>query len=430
MTDQAKRRYTPFRLNLEQQKKRAKELLRGLREEDPSALARLAAHHPQAAIRAPATMLLADAQLVIARELGSPSWPRLRAHVTEMERMRAAIDRKPSAPDGALRTLHIRCGSDIRQTLTEAGFVGDFLEHSDPYCQGPLPEEGDFLSIRARFIAAAYGEVMDLPEASVAAKLRREAETLAQAAGIYDRVVLWCEHDSYDQLTLARCLAQFAQTGKPAVLELVSINHFPGAARFIGLGQLPPEALRMLWERRHPLSPSDLETGRQVWEALRRADPSALAAIACSSLDSLPDLPHALLRHLRELPWTTDGLSLTARLTLQLIESESLTVEQAFSRLMREREPLPWLGDVMFLAVIRAMARAQEPPFVLPDPAAADKPWPQWRLEITEAGLAVLRGERDWLSLGPPERWVGGVRILPGATHWRWDESGKRPLRM
>jgi hypothetical protein len=44
---------------------------------------------------------------------------------------------------------------------------------------------------------------------------------------------------------------------------------------------------------------------------------------------------------------------------------------------------------------------------------------------VTDLGRAVLRGERDWLSLKPPARWVGGVRIAPDAPVWRWDE-GKR----
>ncbi|WP_247886841.1 DUF1835 domain-containing protein [Azospirillum sp. SYSU D00513] len=422
MTDRSGRPEAPFRLDLEQQRKRAKELLRDLRAGEPAALARWQAH-PQ---RDPAQARLSDAQFVIARELGSPSWPRLRAHVEAMGRERAAIG--GSAPDGGMRTLHVRCGSDIRASLIEAGFTGDFLEHSDPYCQGPVPDGPDLDAVRARFIAGAYGGVMGLSEEAAADRLRREEEALARAAAEYERVVVWCEHDSYDQLTLARCLALFAETGAPAVLELVSIDRFPGAARFIGLGQLPPEALRVLWPERRPLGKAELAIGVRAWNALRRADPTGLAALAASECAGLPDLPGALRRHLRELPWTGDGLSLTERLTLDLIEAAPLTVGQLFARLTREREPLPWLGDVMFLAVVEGMARAREPAFTMPD-AGPEVRWPDRRLEITAAGRALLRGELDWLSMGPPERWVGGVRIGPGAPDWRWDEAGERPVR-
>jgi ankyrin repeat protein len=59
-------------IDLDQARRRAKELLRAARDEDPGALARLRAD------RAPR---LADAQYVVARELGFRSWPALVAHV-------------------------------------------------------------------------------------------------------------------------------------------------------------------------------------------------------------------------------------------------------------------------------------------------------------------------------------------------------------
>ncbi len=128
------------------------------------------------------------------------------------------------------------------------------------------------------------------------------------------------------------------------------------------------------------------------------------------------------------MPWTSDGLSLTERLVLQILDAESQTIGRIFSRLMREVEPLPWLGDVMLLAIVEAMAKASQPVFTITGDSAGLN-WPQRRLEITPAGKAVLNGETDWLSLSPPERWVGGVRIVPGMPHWRWDEAAEKPVR-
>ena len=57
-----------------------------------------------------------------------------------------------------MRVLHIRCGSDIRETLQAAGIEGDFLEFSDPVCQGPVPADTDedgFRKIRTRFVVNA-----------------------------------------------------------------------------------------------------------------------------------------------------------------------------------------------------------------------------------------------------------------------------------
>ena len=347
---------------------------------------------------------------------------------TEEEDVSAAGPDEAAAPDGDRRTLHIRCGSDIRVALREAGFTGDFLEYSNPYCVGPVPDVPDLQSIRARFILDAYGNLLGLSEAYIAEKLRSEQEGLARAAADYERVMLWFEHDSYDQLILARCLAQFHQTGAPKVLEFVSVSHFPGVERFVGLGQLPARAFSAIWRQRRAVTLSDLALGQRTWDALRSGDPCELVAIAQSDGSALPDLPRALQRHLRELPWTTDGLSLTERLVLRTLDAESRTIGRIFSHLTREVEPLPWLGDVMLLAIVEAMAKASEPVFTIKGDSSGPE-WPQRRLEITPAGRAVLNGEIDWLSLSPPERWIGGVRIVPGTPHWRWDEAAGLPVR-
>ena len=79
-------RSLPLRPNLDQLKIQANELHRAHREQQPSAAARIAAHHPEMKQLSPAevlarTIALADAQLVIAREYGFDSWSKLKHHV-------------------------------------------------------------------------------------------------------------------------------------------------------------------------------------------------------------------------------------------------------------------------------------------------------------------------------------------------------------
>lgn len=66
----------PLSLDLTSEKKLAKALLRACRKSDAAALARIKAQMPRLD---PAKMALADAQLVIAREKGFPSWPKMKA---------------------------------------------------------------------------------------------------------------------------------------------------------------------------------------------------------------------------------------------------------------------------------------------------------------------------------------------------------------
>jgi hypothetical protein len=411
-----------FRLNLEQQRIRAKELLRAAKGGDAEALARL----PR---KGSAPLKLADAQLAIARELRFPSWAKLKSHIEAMDRERAAIEHRQPAPDGGLKTLHIRCGSDIQFVLQEAGFVGGFLEHSNPYCQGPVTNGPERHELRARFVSDSlgrkmdpYGEVHEITyEGALAASLRDE-ELLHQSAEDYERVVLWMEHDSYDQLVLVRLLSHYANAKRPRVLELIAVNQFPGPVRFIGLGQLPSEALRMLWPSRRAVTEAQLTLGNDAWLALTSPDPRALAALARSGTPALPIMAPALHRHLRELPSVENGLSLVEHLILQVLAEGPTTFNRLLRRHTYELEPLPWLGDWGTLGVLNDMAKATEPVFTRTRKSPDESAYQQ-EITITDVGLEVLRGERDWHTLKPVPRWVGGVYIEPGEPGWRWNEA-------
>ena len=314
--------------------------------------------------------------------------------------------------DADIPTLHIRCGSDIRENLRAAGFTGDFLDYADTICQGPVPDTDDLLEHRARFLTGTAGGPMGFTAAQALVRLRDEEQRL-DAARFRDRVVLWFEHDSHDQLILARVLARFADGPLPARIDLICIDRHPSVERFLGLGQLGPEALASLWPARTAVTRAQLEFGRAVWAALRQDDPRALQAIAASGTPDLPLAAPALRRHLRELPGDGDGLSLTQRLILSILaEGGPSTIGRLFAPLQR-RDPLPFLGDLGFLHIVEQMA----PTGVLAI-AAGDKPFPR-TTAITDAGRDVLAGRTDFLSLRPAERWVGGVRIDPSRPVWR-----------
>ena len=317
--------------------------------------------------------------------------------------------------DTDLPTLHIRCGSDIRDPLREAGFNGEFLEYSNPFCQGPVLDAPDFLQQRARFLAGAYGPIMGFTEAESLAELE-QAERSLEAAHEHERVVLWFEHDSYDQLVLARCLASFANGARPAHLEMICIDRHPSVTRFIGLGQLKPAELALLWPVRKPVTNRQLDLGVAVWAALRNPEPLDLAVIAGTGTPALPIAAPALRRHLQDLPSAKDGLSMTQRLVLDLLREKPATIAQLFAALMQGREPLPFLGDLMFLHVVEQMALGKLAVIRI---KAHEKRFARL-VTITRTGHEVLLGRIDYLSLAPPERWVGGV-VVDG--RWRWDEN-------
>jgi len=444
MNDRTERAPSAFRLNLQQQKTRAENLLRAVKAGDAEALSRFAAARPGGvAPDSPdarqATAKLADAQFVIARELRFPNWANLKTHIQSMDRERAAIEEKRPAPDADLKTLHIRCGHDIEQSIAEA-FVGDFWPYVTPFCVGPVTKGSDRNELMARFIAETF------PDEDGSRTYEEELEgllaseqRLLRTAGDYERVVIWTEQDTWCQTLLGHLLAHYADAKRPRALEVISLDDFPGAERFTGMGQLPSEALRMLWSSRKPVTPAQLALGKDVWNGFSSDDPRDLAALVRSGTPTLPLMAPALHRLLRELPSVENGLRLTEQLILQIVSEgtadQPLLVWTSVWPRFARRDPLPSsVTDIGFLGVINDMlagpapllALATDPPLaghatvLLPrEHAGLDRQ----TLTITAFGRAVLNGDRDWHAQRPFPRWVGGVHIQPGVAGWRWDEA-------
>jgi hypothetical protein len=182
----------------------------------------------------------------------------------------------------------------------------------------------------------------------------------------------------------------------------------------------------MLWTARKPASPAQLQLGLDAWRALANADPRPLAAIMRSGTPALPLLAAALHRHLRELPATVNGLSLTEELALTLLAEQPDTLMKMVGRMVWVTDPLPGQGDWNVRRRVLDMEAASAPVFTRsPGQDREGHARPPWTdlFVITELGRSVLRGEVDFRSLNPPPRWVGGVEVAAGNVDWRWDNQ-------
>jgi len=362
---------------------------------------------------------------------GAEAVPKSADGIVSLAALSAAGPRKGprrAALDGDARTLHIRCGSDIREALAQVGFQGDFLEVADPLIQGPVPETRSpqaYQETRAAFIAGAYG----LTEAGVRARMTAEAAGLTAAQG-YDRVVLWFEHDPYDQFILARVLDvlhPWRDLPLRAALVLYDPARDAGAVgRVRGLGELAPDKLKVLWGRRRAVTQTLTAQGRRVWDALRRPDPRSLARLARGPVPGLPTMPPALTRWLQDLPWTGDGLGLTERQILRtLSDAGGAASTGALFSVYLETDSQPTLGDAMFVHVILGLAGGPSPAVGRTDADGGVGRHATWVL--TDTGRAVLDGGADWAALGGLDRWMGGTHLTSPAPSWRWDPQAGGP---
>jgi hypothetical protein len=286
--------------------------------------------------------------------------------------------------------LHITNGDAAVAVLARA-VDGQFLPWRDVLHEGPvhagLPL--DTLSRRrAAFIASAgWGSLSD-----VQAQFAERDAALCEA-GRHDEVVLWFEHDLYDQLQLIQLLDWFA-AHPHARLSLVCEAEY--------LGSMTPARAADLFAHRAAVSDAQLRAGAAAWGAIGSADPHG---IKTRSVPQLPFLGPALRRLLEEFPWTSDGLSRLERQVLEALRAGPLNFPELFARAHHRREDPVFLGD----AVMRwHLERLQADGFVAHEA--------QWRL--APPGEQVLAGERDAWFRRRRSRWLGGFEVRDGRPRW------------
>jgi len=313
--------------------------------------------------------------------------------------------------------LHVTNGESAGNTLRQTGLGGAVLTWQDVLHEGPVPDEprSRLRDTRAAFLSACgWGS-----RRAIAAALARRDEQLVDALAGGRRVVLWFEHDLYDQLQLLDALALAAASAVDIEhLELVVVNTF--------LGPLTAEELESLWPQRRPATDEMLASATAAWAALRAPEPVRLAELARREDPALPFVPPALRRLLEELPGVRDGLSATERRTLEAFAAGAATPAEAF-RASQSAEPAAFLGDTWFFRTLAALGQGDSRlvettrgrPLPQPPPLGA-APFARIGVRLTPAGRRVLAGEDDRVALLGVDRWIGGTRVVPGRV-WRWD---------
>jgi hypothetical protein len=316
------------------------------------------------------------------------------------------------------RFLHVGNGTSTTDTIQKAGIPGETSIWADPLHEGPVPghlTDEQLLDVRARNLASP-GSGIDLADTS--AELRRWRKVIDDRAA-HDELVLWYEHDLFDQLNLIQLLSRLAQARKDQRVSLICIDRFPGHPRFKGLGELTPGELGSLFETRRPVTAAQYEVATRAWAAFRADAPHALAVMLRTDTSPLPFLAAALRRHLEDYPWARDGLSRTERRLMTLARDEPVDIWTAFP-LMHEDETAFYITDSSIWQVARELESATPPLVSLEVSSTARGRLPAATIALTDTGRAVLEGRADRIALCGIDRWLGGVHLVGTGLVWRY----------
>jgi hypothetical protein len=340
----------------------------------------------------------------------------------------AYLARRGHEPSSPPTLLQVTNGESAGNTLRQTTLGGAVLPWQDVLHTGPVPAVGrrELLRVRAGFLSdAGWGS-----RRAILGSLERRDAQLLRALRDEVEVVVWFEHDLYDQLQLLDVLALARDAG--AAPQLVVVGSFPGKPGFRGLGELTAAELETLWPERRRAGEETLAAAAEAWDAFRAPEPSALAEWARREEPELPFLAPALRRLLEELPASADGLSGTERRALAAVEAGHATPRHAFVA-EQDAEPAPFLGDTWFFRTLaelgqgpnRLLETTEGEPLPAAPPLGDAQRFVALPLRLTAAAERVLAGEADRVELLGIDRWVGGTHVTT-ASVWRWDaESGR-----
>jgi hypothetical protein len=188
--------------------------------------------------------------------------------------------------------LHVANGTSTTRTIEAAGIPGKLSIWADPLFEGPVPAgltDEELLAVRSQYLGRAYGShdpVNDMAEWR--AIIERHDE--------YQELVLWYEHDLFDQLNLIQLLTWIRERLPPnKLVSLVCIGSFPGRPTFKGLGELTPGELGPLLDTRQRVSDLQYVLAERAWTAFRQPSPEALDLLRQEDTAALPYLAPAAL---------------------------------------------------------------------------------------------------------------------------------------
>jgi hypothetical protein len=289
--------------------------------------------------------------------------------------------------------------------LKKAGVLGTHVAWHDALNEGPVPAGLSLeqtSAIRTQYLAErGYGNPIKL----IHDFSRRDAEL--RRANDFDEVVLWFEHDLYDQLQLLQALTSLEELDlEPGRVSVVQSDQY--------LANMTVDEIFPLFPKRRTATPAVYKSARRSWERFTSDSPADLYAAAGEDVIGLPFLRVALQRLCEEYPWKRDGLSRSQRQALYAVAQGRARAEELFLR-AQSREEAYFLGERVFAKMLEDLAAGK----------AALIEEEDGTLVTTALGRRVLAGDADWLEEHSINRWIGGVHLVSEHVT-RWDDDAGR----
>ena len=250
--------------------------------------------------------------------------------------------------------LHVANGHCTTRLIEASGLPGRTSIWADVLYDGPVPNVSDeqLVRVRAEFIADGLDVTADAVEADL-----KQWRAIVDNDDRYDELVLWFEHDLFDQLNLIQLLTRIGRDRpirKPVSL-VVSIDRYPGHPNFKGLGELSPIDIARLFHVRSRVTPQQFALAAMAWDAFRSGRRARIESLLQGDTSALPFLDAALRRYLDEAATEPGGLTRSERRLVEQLARGPVDIHAAFSG-MHQGETAYYITDSSFWAMVMGLA--------------------------------------------------------------------------
>jgi len=298
--------------------------------------------------------------------------------------------------------LNITNGDCAVEIMKKAKIPGEFLPWRDVLHDGPVPKGlslEELSKIRAEFIVSrGWAEAENIKRDFI------ERDNILNSFQKYEKIILWFEHDLYDQLQILQVLDWFNESNISEVeLSIICRDKY--------LGMLSPDEMKDLLEYEEPITEKHLTLASKAWSAFRQDSPKEWNRLLNEDTSVLPFLEGAVIRMLEEYPNCSNGLSRTGQQALKILSEGKNLAGEVFG-LNQALEERIYLGDSSFWIMLQEFIDSKPALLVLSEGTKLTQANAKVQeLSITPVGLDVLSGKRSWLDINSQDRWIGGVHL-------------------
>ncbi|MBO1512024.1 DUF1835 domain-containing protein [Metabacillus bambusae] len=302
--------------------------------------------------------------------------------------------------------IHIVNGDVLGKKVK--GINGDIIVWREMYDFGPLNSNWsneELINNRATF----FEDKHNIPSSLFIQNCHNQLNQLNKISR-EEEVVLWFEHDRYDQTMLMYILTQLSIQNF-VNLSMVSVNSYPTIFPFYGLGQLNFEQLTNLFNQRVKITSKQVKEAVTGWNAYTSSNPKEIKKWITDEQHELPFLLETFIRHERYFPSALTGLNEIESLVLNTIAKKTCS----FRDLYKSISPLlinDGLSDLHIAALLKELIKGENALLEIDGPLPAfEYNHLDPNLTISPNGENVLEGKENRLDLIGIDWWVGGVHL-------------------